>query len=187
MRQIKQIEEIFNPERFILACEDEFSELAERISFNIMTKKTNSGADVNSLGVPEETTGETAESLKTVHEMAGGVLTVSFVGRGNIKNIDEGISPQDVQEEFGSFEAFKNAIERWARAKEARWGLERDSINAHGVASSVWDHGSVLYQEGGGTEIMQDLLPESVDRISKRITEELDSAIYQLLDTTIEL
>lgn len=92
-----------------------------------------------------------------------------------------------MREEFGSFEAFRNAIERWARVKESRWNLDPRSINAYGVASSVWDHGSVLYQEGGGTEIMKDLLPEVVDRISKKITEELDTSIYQLLDATIEL
>jgi len=187
MPTIRQIEEIFSPERIITICEDEFGSLAEQIAFNIMTKRTNSGADVNALGLPEETTGATTESLKTIHESTNGGLTVSFVGRKGIKNIDEGSSPQDVQEEFGSFEAFRNAIERWARVKESRWNLDPRSINAYGVASSVWDHGSVLYQEGGGTEIMKDLLPEVVDRISKKITEELDTSIYQLLDATIEL
>lgn len=187
MPTIRQIEEVFSPGRIITICEDEFGPLAEQIAFNIMTKRTNSGADVNALNVPEETTGATAESLKTIHEATNGGLTVSFVGRKGIKNIDEGSSPQDVQEEFGSFEAFRNAIERWARVKESRWNLDPRSINAYGVASSVWDRGSVLYQEGGGTEIMKDLLPEVVDRISKKITEELDTSIYQLLDATIEL
>jgi hypothetical protein len=187
MPTIRQIEEIFSPERIITICEDEFGPLAEQIAFNIMTKRTNSGADVNALGLPEETTGATTESLKTIHESTNGGLTVSFVGRKGIKNIDEGSSPQDVREEFGSFEAFRNAIERWARVKESRWNLDPRSINAYGVASSVWDHGSVLYQKGGGTEIMKDLLPEVVDRISKKITEELDTSIYQLLDATIEL
>lgn len=187
MPDIRQIEEVFSPERLITICEDEFGPLAEQITFNIMTKKTNSGADVNSLGLPEETTGATGESLKTIHEITNGGLTVSFVGRKGIKNIDEGSSPQDVQEEFGSFEAFKNAIEKWARAKESRWNLDPRSINAYGVASSVWDHGSVLHQEGGGTEIMKDLLPPAIERISERITEELDTSIYQLLDATIEL
>lgn len=168
MPTIRQIEEIFSPERIITICEDEFGSLAEQIAFNIMTKRTNSGADVNALGLPEETTGATTESLKTIHESTNGGLTVSFVGRKGIKNIDEGSSPQDVQEEFGSFEAFRNAIERWARVKESRWNLDPRSINAYGVASSVWDRGSVLYQEGGGTEIMKDLLPEVVDRISKK-------------------
>lgn len=187
MPTIRQIEEIFSPERIITICEDEFGPLAEQIAFNIMTKRTNSGADVNALGLPEETTGATAKSLKTIHESTNGGLTVSFVGRKGIKNIDEGSSPQDVQEEFGSFGAFLNAIERWARAKESRWNLEPRSINAYGVASSVWDHGNVLHQEGGGTEIMKDLLPEVVERISERITEELDTSIYKLLDATIDL
>lgn len=187
MPTIRQIEEVFSPERIITICEDEFGPLAEQIAFNIMTKRTNSGADVNALGVPEETTGATAASLKTIHEATNGGLTVSFVGRRGIKNIDEGSSPQDVQEEFGSFGAFLNVIERWARSKEARWNLDPRSINAYGVASSVWDHGSVLHQEGGGTEIMKDLLPPTIERISERITEELDTSIYQLLDATIEL
>lgn len=117
MPTIRQIEEVFSPERIITICEDEFGPLAEQIAFNIMTKRTNSGADVNALGLPEETTGATAESLKTIHESTNGGLTVSFVGRKGIKNIDEGSSPQDVQEEFGSFGAFLNAIERWARAQ----------------------------------------------------------------------
>lgn len=68
MPTIRQIEEIFSPERIIAICEDEFGPLAEQIAFNIMTKRTNSGADVNALNVPEETTGATAESLKTIHE-----------------------------------------------------------------------------------------------------------------------
>ena len=187
MPTIRQIEEIFSPERIITICEDEFGPLAEQIAFNIMTKRTNSGADVNALGLPEETTGATAESLKTIHESTNGGLTVSFVGRKGIKNIDEGSSPQDVQEEFGSFGAFLNAIERWARAKESRWNLEPRSINAYGVASSVWENGTVVHQEGGGTEIMKDLLPEVVERISERITEELDTSIYKLLAATIDL
>lgn len=102
MPTIRQIEEVFSPERIITICEDEFGPLAEQIAFNIMTKRTNSGADVNALGLPEETTGATAESLKTIHESTNGGLTVSFVGRKGIKNIDEGSSPQDVQEEFGA-------------------------------------------------------------------------------------
>lgn len=187
MPGIRQIEQVFSPERLIVICEDEFGPLAERIAFNLMTKRTDSGADVNSLGLPEETTGATAESLKTVHESRGDGLTVSFVGRKGIRNIDEGSSPQDVQEEFGSFGAFLNVIERWARAKEARWNLEPGEISAYGVAANVWDHGSVLHQEGGGTEIMKDLLPPVIGRISEKITGEIGSSIYQLLDETIEL
>ena len=34
---------------------------------------------------------------------------------------------------------------------------------------------------------MKDLLPEVVERISERITEELDTSIYKLLDATIDL
>lgn len=187
MPGLRQIEEVFSPERLIIICEDEFGPLAERIAFNMMTKTRDSGSDVNSLGLPQETTGRTAESLRTVCETSGDGLTVSFVGRRGIRSIDEGSSATDVQQEFGSFEAFLGVIEKWARAKEARWNLEPGKISAYGVASNVWDHGTVLHQEGGGREIMKDLLPEVVENISRRVTEELDTAIYQLLDATIEL
>lgn len=187
MSNVRRIEEFFSPERFLNICEDEFIPLAENISFNIMTKRTNSGSSVNSLGVPEETTGETGRSLKTIHNETNSGITISFVGRKGIKNIDEGSSPQDVQEEFGSFGAFKNAIERWARNKEARWYLEPRSINAYSVASNVWDHGNVLYQEGGGTEIMKDLLPEAVKKINNNITKEIRNSIYKLLESSIKL
>lgn len=187
MSTLRRIEDIFSPERIITICEDEFGPLAEQIAFNIQTKRTTGGARVNALDLPEETTGETAESLKTIHESTNGGLTVSFVGRKGIAAIDEGQSPQQVQEEFGSFGAFLNAIEKWARAKESRWMLSPGEIDAYGVASNVWDKGTVLYREGGGTEIMKDLLPGVVERISERITEELDTSIYKLLDATIDL
>lgn len=150
MPTIRQIEEVFSPERIITICEDEFGPLAEQIAFNIMTKRTTAAPMSTLWDFRRKRPGATAESLKTIHESTNGGLTVSFVGRKGIKNIDEGSSPQDVQEEFGSFGAFLNAIERWARAKESRWNLEPRSINAYGVASSVWDHGNVLHQEGGG-------------------------------------
>lgn len=187
MDRIRQIDDFFSPQKFIDICEDQFASLAEQIAFNIMTKKRNSGASVNYLDVPEETTGRTAESLKTVHESTADGLTVSFVGRKNIKNIDKGSSPEDVHAEFGSYESFLSEIETWARAKESRWGFEPGSINAAGVASTIWDRGSVLYQEGGGSEIMGDFLPPVIESINQQITEELDDSIYRLLDSTIEL
>lgn len=187
MPTIRQIEEVFSPERIITICEDEFGPLAEQIAFNIQTKRTTGGARVNALDLPEETTGETAASLHTETEMTSEGFTVSFVGRKGIAAIDEGQSPQQVQEEFGSFGAFLNAIEKWARAKESRWMLSPGEIDAYGVASNVWDKGTVLYREGGGTEIMKDLLPGVVERISERITEELDTSIYKLLDATIDI
>lgn len=186
MKDVVRIQDYFSPDQIINICEDEFRPLAEKIAFNMMTKTTNSGADVNSLGLPEETTGETTASLKTISEETSGGLTIAFVGRAGIASIDEGQSPQDVQQEFASFDTFKNAIERWARAKEARWGLEPGSIDAWSVASNVWDHGTVLHQEGGGTEIMKDLLPEVVNRIDSKLTELLDNAIYNVLSRKIE-
>lgn len=187
MLTLRRIEDIFSPERIITICEDEFGPLAEQIAFNIQTKRTTGGARVNALDLPEETTGETAASLHTQTETTSDGFTVSFVGRKGIAAIDEGQSPQQVQEEFGSFGAFLNAIEKWARAKESRWMLSPGEIDAYGVASNVWDKGTVLYREGGGTEIMKDLLPGVVERISERITEELDTSIYKLLDATIDL
>ena len=186
MKDVVRIQDYFSPEQIINICEDEFRPLAEKIAFNMMTKTTNNGAEVNSLGLPEETTGETAASLKTISEETSGALTVAFVGRPGIASIDEGQSPQDVQQEFGSYESFKRAIEQWARAKESRWFLEPGSINAEGVASNVWDHGTVLYQEGGGTEIMKDLLPDAVSRIDLKLTGLLDNAIYNVLSRKIE-
>lgn len=186
MNDVVRIQDYFSPETIIAVCEDEFQPLAEKIAFNMMTKTRNGGADVNSLGLPEETTGETADSLKTTFEETGGGLTVAFVGRAGIASIDEGRSPQEVRQEFASFDSFKNTIERWARAKEARWGLESGSIDAWRVASNVWDHGTVLYQEGGGTEIMKDLLPDAVSRIDFKLTELLDNAIYNVLSRKIE-
>lgn len=187
MDRVQQIEEFFSPQRFIDICADHFGPLAEQIASNIQTKRQNSGASVNSLGVPEETTGSTAESLRTIHETTSDGIVVSFVGRENIKNIDQGSSPEDVHEEFGSFESFRSAIETWARAKELRWGFEPGSINASRVAGTVWERGNVLYQEGGGTEIMADLLPPVIESISQQITEELSNSAYQLLNATIEL
>lgn len=186
MNDIRRIEDFFSPEDIIAICEDEFRPLADKIAFNMMTKTRNGGADVNSLGLPEEATGETARSLNTISEEGNGALTVSFVGREGIAGIDEGQSPQDVQQQYGSFQSFLQNIERWARAKETRWLLEPGSIDAWRVASNVWDHGTVLYQEGGGTEIMKDLLPEAVQRVDSRITDMLDNSIYNILSKKIE-
>lgn len=186
MNDVVRIQDFFSPENIINICEDEFQPLAEKIAFNMMTKTTNSGADVNSLGLPEETTGETAASLKTIYEEASGGLTVSFVGRPGIKSIDEGKSPQEVKAEFVSFDSFLQTIERWARAKESRWALAPQSIDAWSVASRVWDHGTVLYQEGGGTEIMKDLLPQAVNNIDFKLTESLSNAIYNVLSKQID-
>lgn len=187
MSTLRSIEDYFSPEQLLILCEDEFGPLAEQIAFNMQTKRTTSGAQVNALGVAEETTGATAESLRTESETTSEGFTVSFVGRGGIASIDEGRSPQQVQEEFASFGAFLSAIERWARAKESRWMLSPGEIDAYGVASNLWDKGTVLYREGGGTEIMKELLPPVVERISDKVTEMLDETIYKLLDETIEV
>ena len=187
MNDARRIQDFFSPQRIIDICEGEFNPLAEKIAFNMMTMTRNSGADVNSLGLPEETTGATAESLKTVSEETSQGVTVSFVGRAGIRRIDAGKSPQDVKQEFGSLESFTSAIEKWATAKELRWGLESGSIDAGRVAFRVWNYGTILYRGGGGTEIMKDNLQPVADRINFRITEELDKSIYQLLESSINL
>lgn len=186
MADVVRIQDFFSPDDLINICEDEFQPLAEKIAFNMMTKTTNGGADVNSLGLPEETTGETVASLRTVSEESNGALTISFVGRKGIRSIDEGQSPQEVHAEFASFDSFLQTIERWARAKENRWALGSGSIDEWKVASNVWDHGTVLYQEGGGTEIMKDLLPQAVNRIDIKVTELLDRLIYNILTKKLD-
>lgn len=186
MSTLQRIEDYFSPELLIALCEDEFGPLAEQIAFNMQTKRTTSGARVNALDLPAETTGATAASLHTQTETTSEGFTVSFVGRRGIAALDEGQSPQQVQEAFGSFEAFLAAIERWARAKESRWMLSPGEIDAYGVASNIWDKGTVLYSDGGGTEIMKELLPPVMERISAKVTEVLDETIYKLLDATIE-
>lgn len=187
MNDLQRIEKFFSPERLIDICEDEFRPLAEQIAFNMMTKTSNSGADVNSLGLPEETTGATAESLRTTVESTNNGLIVSFVGRKGIKSIDEGSSPSEIQQEFGSFDDFLKTIEKWARDKESRWFVDPGEINAYSTASHLWDRGTKLYQEGGGTEIMKDLLPQVIEKISAKLTEELDTAVYEWLNTSIDL
>lgn len=187
MSTLRYIENFFSPDKLIDICEDEFRPLAEAIAFNIQTKTTDSGSDVNSLGLPAETTGATASSLHTTVEDGSRGLMVSFVGRKGIANLDEGSSPSDIHEQVGSFDAFLQVIEKWADAKENRWMLEPGTIDVYGVAASLWDRGSVLYQQGGGTEQIKDLLPPVVERISEKITEVLDETIYRMLDKTIDL
>lgn len=186
--RIKAIEEFFSADRFVTLCREEFESLAQAIAHNMQTKTKNSGHDVNSLSLPEETSGDTARSLQTVVENHTDGFSVSFVGRKGIKGIDEGTSAQETQEEWGgSFESFYSAIKKWARLKESKYGLEFKSINEYWVAKNVWEKGTVLHREGGGTEVMKDLLPPMIERIDNRITAELGNSIYQLLDATIEL
>lgn len=185
--RIKGIETYFSTERFVTLAREEFDSLAQAIAQNMRTKTTDSGHAVNAFGLPEETSGDTARSLRTTVENRPYGFNVAFVGRKGIKGIDEGTSPQETHEEWGSFDAFYNAIKKWARLKESKYGMEYKAINAYAVASRVWANGTVLYRAGGGTEILKDLLSPAIERIDKRITEELDNSIYQLLDATIEL
>lgn len=187
MADLRAITEYFNEDKFVTIAREEFDKLTQEIVENLRTKTTNSGNVVNSLGLPEETTGTTAASLQTVVEHNGGGFEIAYVGRKGIKGIDDGYSPDEVQDEWPSFEAFWDAIEKWARAKESKYGLEFKSIDDYNVASQVWDHGTVLFQYGGGTEIMRDKLQPTLDRIDERITAIIDNSIYELLDEMIAI
>ena len=177
----------FSPEELIRICEEEFITLREQIIVNLQTKTRSSGKRVNSLGLPEETSGQTANSLQTIAEQNNIGLIVSFVGRKGIKGIDQGTSPEETHDEYGNIDNLYYALKPWAREKEAKYGLDQKSINAWFVAKNIWEKGTVLYQEGGGSEIMKDLLPPVIDNISQKLTEKLDTSIYQLLEKSIEV
>lgn len=185
MPDANKILDFFSPEQLINICEEEFAPLRDQIITNLQTKTRSSGKRVNSLDLPEETSGETAASLRTIAEQNNIGLIVSFVGRKGIRGIDEGTSPSEAKEEHGSVENLYYALKPWARDKEAKYGLDYKSINAWFAAKNIWEKGTVLYQEGGGTEIMKDLLPKAVERIDAKITDALDASIYQLLNKTI--
>lgn len=187
MSTVSQIEDFFSPQKLIDICEANFRPLSDKIKLNIRLNTTNSGKPVNSLGLPAETTGASAESLRTESESIAGGYMVSFVGRENIANLDRGSSPQDVKQEFGSFESFLVAIGNWARAKEARYGMPNGVINDYNVASTVWEKGTVLYQAGGGTETISELLPPVLEEIDKQVAEELSDAVYKLLESSIKI
>ncbi len=183
MDSTETITEFFSPQKLIEECQKVFDGLKENVGTNVRTKKTNSGNDVNYLGLPEETTGKTAESLRTIVENTDNGFAVSFVGRSHINSIDDGTSAADAQEQFGSFEAFYSAIKKWARAKEDRYGLEFKSINDYLAAKKIWEEGTILYRAGGGTEIMRDLLEPALDKISETTSQELEKGVFTLLDS----
>ena len=137
----------------------------------------------NSLGVPEWATGATAASLQTQVEQNDDGFEVAFVGRQGIAGVDEGYSSGDVQAQYASFDAFLLAIERWAQAKEGLYGIEE--IDAYAVAANVWSKGTVLYREGGGTEILFDLLQPAVDDIDRQLSEQLGRSVFTMLNETI--
>ena len=100
-----------------------------------------------------------------------------------IAGVDGGRSAGDVQAQYASFDAFLLAIERWAQAKEGLYGIEE--IDAYAVAANVWSKGTVLYREGGGTEILFDLLQPAVDDIDRQLSEQLDRSVFTMLNETI--
>ena len=186
MDGIEQIQSFFSPEKFVTICREEFESAAEHIRENIATKRTNSGRPVNSLGLPEPTTGETAASIRVLFESDEKGFSASLVGRIGIWGIDKGRSPSQVQEQFSSFTDCVEQMRRWARAKESRYGLPAGSVNPYSVATGLWERGTILYREGGGTEILYDTIPPVVDNISRRLSELIDQGVFQLLNLSIE-
>lgn len=186
MAAVSSILGYFSPERLASICSEEFELAAQQIRENIATKNTNSGRAVNSLGLPEETTGESAASIHTLFEHEADGFTVGLVGRKGIWSLDKGQSPAEVQFQFSGFWDCVETMKKWAHAKEVRYGLAPRSINAYSVASNIWQKGTILYREGGGQEIVRDPLDPAMQRISERISVELDTSIYQLLDMTVD-
>ena len=164
MDRIDKILRYFDPQRFIEVCEARFDTLRTQVVANLQTKTGSSGKRVNSLGVPEWATGATAASLQTQVEQNDDGFEAAFVGRQGI-------------------DAFLLAIERWAQAKEGLYGIEE--IDAYAVAANVWSKGTVLYREGGGTEILFDLLQPAVDDIDRQLSEQLDRSVFTMLNETI--
>ena len=183
MDRIDKILRYFDPQRFLEVCEARVDTLRTQVVANLQTKTGSSGKRVNSLGVPEWATGATAASLQTQVEQNDDGFEAAFVGRQGIAGVDGGRSAGDVQAQYASFDAFLLAIERWAQAKEGLYGIEE--IDAYAVAANVWSKGTVLYREGGGTEILFDLLQPAVDDIDRQLSEQLDRSVFTMLNETI--
>lgn len=168
-------------ERLKEICHDEFEQAIEQMRQNIRNNTTNSHKQVNSLGLPASTTGETEESLHIEEDESNG-LSVSIVGRDHIRNIDTGSSPEDIHSEYPSFEAFEDVIEEYAANKERRYFLDDGAIDATGMAVSLWNDGSKLYKEGGGTESLREPAENAANRIIERVTPELDRTIHDAIE-----
>lgn len=173
---------------FTRELEAEITEILDEVGFeifsNIKEKQANSGNSVNSLNLPADTTGATGASIKVQSEPNISGLDIALVGRKGIMNIDKGNPPAKETGEWGSFESFYQAIEAWARAKEQRYGFE--GIDAEGVAWNVWRYGGVLYQAGGGTESIRDLLPPAAEKIDGKITEIMEKYATEMAETIID-
>lgn len=172
---------------FTKEIEAEVSQILDEVGFeifwNIREKQTNSGKSVNSLLLPADTTGATGESIRIQSETNISGANIALVGRKGIMNIDKGNPPAKDTGEWGSFDSFYMAIEAWARAKEQRYGLQEGYIDAENVAFNVWKYGGVLYQEGGGTESIRDLLPPAVEKIDGKITELIEKYAFDFVET----
>jgi hypothetical protein len=183
MDDVDKILRYFDPQRFIEVCKARFDTLRTQVVANLQTKTSSSGKRVNSLDVPEWATGATGSSLQTLVDQDNDGFGVTFIGRKGIAGVDSGYSSNEVQAQYSSFDAFLLAIERWAQAKEGIYGIEE--IDAYAVAANVWSNGTVLYREGGGTEILFELLQPAVDDIDRQISEQLDRSVFTMLNETI--
>lgn len=167
----------------------EVVEILDGVGFEIWNRilynQTNSGNPVNSLLLPADTTGKTAESIRVESQLSSGMLNVSLIGRKGIMNIDKGNPPAESSGEWSNFDSFYYAIKEWARAKERRYGLEPNEINAYSVASHVWLYGSVLWRAGGGTETIRELLPPAAEKIEQVITNTIDKTVTERLVTLV--
>lgn len=176
------VAKMFDRRSLIEICEKEFVSLKDRISDNIRNKKSNSGKDLNVFLQPAATTGETENSMSTLVEDSGNGFSVSFVGASHIGALDKGKSPEEVHQEFSSREEFSAAMEAWFKHKYERYGTRP---KRRGM--DVWEFGTTLYQQGGGTETVHDEVEASMERINEQITAELDNSLYELLKTTVNL
>ena len=172
---------------FTKEIEAEVSQILDEVGFeifwNIREKQTNSGKSVNSLLLPADTTGATGESIRIQSETNVSGANIALVGRKGIMNLDKGNPPAESSGEWSNFDDFYYAIKDWARAKERRYGLEPNEINAYSVASHVWLYGSVLWRAGGGTESIRDLLPPAVEKIDGKITELIEKFASDIVET----
>lgn len=176
------IDKMFNKGGIVALCEREFATLKERITDNIRNKKQNSGHDLNVFLEPAATTGATEQSLGTVIEETGDGFSIAFVGASHLGALDKGKSPDELHQEFGSREAFYAAMAEWGRHKEQKYGHQPVL-----KGMDVWNQGTTLYQQGGGTETVRVEVEAAVERINEQLGEILDKSLYEFLQTNVNL
>ena len=164
-------------------CEARFDTLRTQVVANLQTKTGSSGKRVNSLGVPEWATGATAASLQTQVEQNDDGFEAAFVGgRGSPASTGDVLRAMCRRNTPPSM-LFSLRSSDGRRPKRGLYGIEE--IDAYAVAANVWSKGTVLYREGGGTEILFDLLQPAVDDIDRQLSEQLDRSVFTMLNETI--